>query len=246
MGHRVPSALPATLRAELSQRRDADHSPPQHTSPMSQIGISPGRRIASHENPATVHLPSFLPPLEEALGFFRYYCSYLDFQYHLIIPHRVEQQIRKIYEAITQNEPINLAYTALLFSITASALYYQLLAEASEHAEQFSQEATFLASAALIQANYITYPTIEGLQATMIIGHQLSNMNLPPSVSSLFVHRSFIIQAMSMRLHLTDSPRVVNERSSTQFDKTDVELKRRLWWDLTSYDWYVDLTKNSC
>jgi hypothetical protein len=240
MGHRVPSAVPATLRAELSQRRDVEHALPQQTSPMEQIGISPGRRIIFNENPATVHLPSFLPPLAEAMGYFRYYCNYLDFQYHLIIPHRVEEQIHKVYEAVAQNESISLAYTALLFSMAASALYYQLLAEASEHAEQSSQEAIFLAGAALIQANYITYPSIEGLQATMIIGHQLSNMNLPPSVSSLFVHRSFVSQAISMRLHLIDSPRAVNERTSMEFDKTGVELKRRLWWDLATYDWYVD------
>lgn len=237
MGHRVPSAIPATLRAELSQRRDVKDSPSQQTRPMNQSDISQEWRTASDENPATIHIPSFLPPLGEAMGLFRYYCDYLDVQYHLIIPQRVEQQVQKIYEDVAQNKEINLGHTALLLSIAASSIYYQLLAEASENAEQFSQEATFLAGAALIQANYITYPSIEGLQATMIIGHQLSNMSLPPSVSSLFVHRSFVSQATSMRLHLIDSPHFVNESTSTQVDKTSVELKRRLWWDLATYDW---------
>jgi hypothetical protein len=240
MGHRVPTAVPATLRAELSHRRDVEHSVSQHTTPSSQFGMAQGLKIASSENPATVHLPSFLPPLAEVMGLFRYYCDYLDFQYHLIIPHIVEQQIQKIYDSVAQNEQIDLAQTALLFSIVASSLYYQLLGEASGHAEQVSQEATFLAGSALIQGNYIAYPSIEGLQATMIIGHQLSNMNLPPSVSSLFVHRSFVSQATSMRLHLVDSPHFINERTSTQADTTNVELKRRLWWDLATYDWYVN------
>lgn len=157
--------------------------------------------------------------------------------YHIIIPSRVEKQIQKIYESVAKNEQVNCDHVALLFSIAACALYYQLLGEASEHAERVSQDTTFLAGAALIQGDYIGYPTIEGLQATIIIGHHLSNMNLPPSVSSLFVYRSFVSQAISMKLHLVDSPRAVNERTSSQFDQTTLELKRRLWWDLATYDW---------
>ncbi|KAJ5954221.1 hypothetical protein N7501_008500 [Penicillium viridicatum] len=213
MGHRVPSAVPATLRAELSQNREPGRSPPQqNTTPGDQF--PPMReRLASRENPATIHLPSYLPPLAEALSLFRYYCKYLDFQYHLIIPDHVEQQIKMIYEHVARNEPFNLSHAALLFAITAAALYYQLLIESPEEAEPFSQESTFLAGAALIQSNYIPYPSLEGLQATMIIGHHLSNMNVPSSV--------------------------MTERAANEFDKTNVELKRRLWWDLATYDWLI-------
>lgn len=236
MGHRVPSAVPATLRAELSQHRGLE-TISQHACSLDRLGKSPRRELALNEDPETVHLPSYLPPLAEAMGLFRYYCRYLDMLYHVIIPSRVEEQIQEVYDSVAQNEQINFAHVALLFSIAACALYYQLLGEASEHAERISQETTFLAGAALIQGNYIGYPTIEGLQATIIIGHHLSNMNLPPSVSSLFVYRSFVSQAISMKLHLVDSPQAINERTSTQFDQTTLELKRRLWWDLATYDW---------
>ncbi|KAJ9490208.1 hypothetical protein VN97_g3070 [Penicillium thymicola] len=239
MGHRVPSAVPATLRAELSQNREPDRSPShQNTTPDDRF--PPMReRLASRENPATIHLPSYLPPLAEALSLFRYYCKYLDCQYHLIIPSHVEQQIKTVYEHVARNELINLSHTALLFAITAAALYYQLLIESPEQAEPFSQESTFLAGAALIQSNYIPYPSLEGLQATMVIGHHLSNMNVPSSVSPLFVHRSFVSQATSMGLHVVDCPRVVTERSANEFNRTNVELKRRLWWDLATYDWLI-------
>lgn len=237
MGHRVPSAVPATLRAELSQHSDRDMTTSQHASPVDRLGKSPRPELAFNENPATVHLPSYLPPLAQSMDLFRYYCRYLDMLYHIIIPSRVEKQIQKIYESVAKNEQVNCDHVALLFSIAACALYYQLLGEASEHAERVSQDTTFLAGAALIQGDYIGYPTIEGLQATIIIGHHLSNMNLPPSVSSLFVYRSFVSQAISMKLHLVDSPRAVNERTSSQFDQTTLELKRRLWWDLATYDW---------
>ncbi|OQD80288.1 hypothetical protein PENANT_c037G04170 [Penicillium antarcticum] len=237
MGHRVPSAIPAPLRAELSQNQQSEHSSlRQNTVPGVQSAMIRRDPIAARENPATVHLPSYLPPKAEALSLFRYYCNYLDFQYHLIIQSQVERQIETIYEQVACNESINFGYAALLFSIVASAIYYKLLMESSEYADLCSQETTFLAGAALIQGNYIAYPTIEGLQATMIIGHYLSNMNLPPSVSSFCVHRSFMSQATSMRLHLVDSSRSVDERAANGSDKTNVELRRRLWWDLATYD----------
>lgn len=235
MGPRVPSAVPATLRAELSHR-DSENSPSQYLSPLEESRIL-RQDVFSQEHPATIHLGSSLPPHAEALRVFRYYCMYLDFQYHLIIPAQVEQHIEDIYRNDARRLPMNLAHVALLFSILASALYYEHLEDGSGHAEKVSRETTFLAGAALIQGNYLSYPTIEGLQATMIIGHQLSNMNLPPSVSSLFLHRSSVNQAISMRLHLIDSPQLVNERRSVQSDEPDVELKRRLWWDLAAYDW---------
>ncbi|CAG8425227.1 unnamed protein product [Penicillium salamii] len=237
MGPRVPSAVPATLRAELSHR-DSENSPSQYLSPLEESRIL-RQDVFSQEHPATIHLGSSLPPHAEALRVFRYYCMYLDFQYHLIIPAQVEQHIEDIYRNDARRLPMNLAHVALLFSILASALYYEHLEDGSGHAEKVSRETTFLAGAALIQGNYLSYPTIEGLQATMIIGHQLSNMNLPPSVSSLFLHRSSVNQAISMRLHLIDSPQLVNERRSVQSDEPDVELKRRLWWDLAAYDWLI-------
>ncbi|CAG7921509.1 unnamed protein product [Penicillium olsonii] len=237
MGPRIPSAMPDTLRAELSHR--GNEASPSQSSASGESATLFGRGIASRENPATVHLPSYLPPLAEALGLFQYYCRYLDFQYHLIIPTQTEEQIKGIYVSAMHDTSINLAHAALLFSIASAALYYKLLRDAPDYAEQISREATFLSGAALIQASHVSYPTIEGLQATMLIGHQLSNMNLPPSVSSLFLPRSSVSQAISLRLHLIDSPQFANERILIQSENQSVELKRRLWWDLVAYDWLI-------
>lgn len=83
----------------------------------------------------------------------------------------------------------------------------------------------------------MAYPTLEGLQATMIIVQNLSSMGLPPAVSALFVPRLCISQAINMSLHLVDSPRMRQARSSGSFQDAGVELKRRIWWSLVSNDW---------
>lgn len=238
MGDRVPTALPATFRGELNgpskvhgiARPDQGRMPGNLLTPC-------GNRAASQENPTTVQLIPFLPTKADTMALFQYYTTYIDYLYHVILPNRVEAYIHAIYEAVEKQEPLNLNHLALLFSILASSLFLQLSIQSSTHAETCSREHTFLTGAALIQSNYSAYPTIEGLQATMIVAHHVSNMNSHPSVSSLFVHGMIVNQAKNLMLHCTDSPRCQEERKTNEVEMLEIELKRRLWWDLASYDW---------
>ena len=237
MGHWFPNAVPKAHRTESlhggqpgsalqdpSNASGSYHNPPR------------GDHAITQQSPASIHLPSYLPPETEALSLFRYYCDHLDFHYHAIIPSRVEQQIRTIYDQHSRQQASDLNHIALLFSIMASALHYKLPEESSSSVSR-SQAAVFLSGSALIQSNYIAYPTIEGLQATMIVGHNLSSTGLPSAVSSLFVPRLSINQAIHMSLHLVDCPQIVSERESQHTDRACLELKRRLWWSLVSNDW---------
>ena len=230
MGHWVPNAVPTALRAELSHEQ-------QPESILQYPANAPyGDHLITRQSPASIHLPSYLPPETEAWSLFRYYCDHLDFHYHAIIPSRVEQQILQIYHQHSRQETSDLNHVALLFSIMASALHYKSPEESSNSISR-SQAAVFLAGAALVQSNYVAYPTIEGLQATMLIGHNLSSTSLPPAVSSLFVPRLSINQAIHMGLHLVDCPRSLREREVQQNDGASLEVSRRLWWSLVSTDW---------
>ncbi|KAJ5296458.1 uncharacterized protein N7443_007351 [Penicillium atrosanguineum] len=236
MGHRVPSAIPAPLRDELSQHSRVAVSQQNPSSGTLHFLFGSGRR-ASSESPASIQLPLFLPSRAEAMALFHFYFDHLDYQYHIIIPSRTKRDIEVIYDRSPGDE-LNLQHVALLFAIIATALFYQLLStDPARLAEASGCEAAFLAGAALIQSDYIACPSIEGLQATMIIGHHLSIATLNPAVSSLFLHGSLISQAKSLGLHLVDSP--VSKRNPNGGDRTTIELKRRLWWDLASYDWLL-------
>jgi hypothetical protein len=238
MGHWVPSAVPAALRADIVRGEQPEMSPPHASKTFGEhLNVVAQNSIALSQNPTDIDLASHLPPSAEAFSLFRYYCDNLDFHFHAIIPRHVEQQIKTIYDQKSYQEAIDLNHTALLFSIMASALHYKLPVEPSVPASAYSQAAVFLSGAALIQSNYMAYPTIEGLQATMIIAQNLSRTNLPPAVSSLFVPRLSVNQAISMNLHLVDSPRSTRERSSGDENTVCLELKRRIWWSLVSNDW---------
>lgn len=237
MGHWIPNAVPKALRTELLHGEQLENTLQDQASSYGSRHDPPqGDDVITRQSPADIHLPSYLPPKIEALDLFHYYCNHLDFHYHAILPSRVEQQIRKIYDQQSRDDVSDLNHMALLFSIMASVLHYKLLEESSSLISR-SQVAVFLVGSALIQSNYVAYPTIEGLQATMIIGHSLSSTGLPSAVSSLFVPKLSINQAIHMSLHLVDCPRLVSERQSPQTDRACLELKRRLWWSLVSNDW---------
>ena len=238
MGHWIPSAVPLAMRADIVRSEPTDALSGQ--GPMTfgeRLNTAARNHITLRQNPNDIDLRSYLPPKAEAFSLFRYYCDNLDFHFHAVVPHHVEKQIEMIYERQSRHQPIDLNHTALLFSILASALHYKLQPESSIPASAYSQAAVFLSGAALIQSNYIAYPTLEGLQATMIIVQNLSSTCLPPAVSALFVPRSCISQAINMGLHLVDSHRIRHRRSSENVQDGGVELRRRIWWSLVSNDW---------
>ena len=238
MGDRVTTGLSSMGGGALTGPKIQDVVSPRQGSTVTagMSGMS-GQWTASQDNPATVQLGSFLPKKTEAMALFHYYTGCIDYLYHIILPRRVEEQIHGVYHGVEKGEPVDLNHLALLFSIVASALFLQLSIESSEFAGACSREYTFLTGAALIQGNYSVYPTIEGLQATLIVAHNMTSMNIHPSVNSLFSMGSIVSQAKALMLHCIDSPRFREARKANGCDLMDVELRRRLWWDLVTYDW---------
>lgn len=239
MADRVPTATPKWFRDELDDSvRGRILSVNQETGPARPLLSMPYmNRSAINENPASINLIDFIPAKSEALDLFRYYHRYVDYLYHILVPKRVEDQIDGIYCCIERGEPVDLSHLALLFGILASSLCLQQTVVASSDVEDRSREFAFLTGAALIQSHYSLSPTLVGLQATMVVMHNVSNWNIPPSVSGLFVHGAIVSQAKSLMLHCIDSPRFRNEREGSDCNSVDLELKRRIWWDLTSFDW---------
>ncbi|KAH8433906.1 Zn(II)2Cys6 transcription factor [Aspergillus melleus] len=241
MGARVPTAAPRWLRDDFDETMKRGLlSIGSPNSPSGAQSSLPMREWnASRENPATINLIHFVPTRQEATALFRYYSKYVDYLYHIIILKRAEAQINGVYECIERGSPVKLDHLALLFSIAASALYLQLSSESSPYSEICCQEFTFLTGAALIQNNHSASPTLEGLQAVMLVVHYVCNLSSHESVSALFIHGAVVSQAKSLMLHCIDSPRTREARDQSKVDPVEVEIKRRLWWDITSSEWFL-------
>ncbi|KAL1856151.1 hypothetical protein Plec18167_000226 [Paecilomyces lecythidis] len=251
MGPRVPDALPTTLKDKLIPfQQDASEETVQQAMAI-PLGTTGGRPFnarnscprGEERNLGSMSLACLLPTKSETMSLYRYYVDSIDYLYHVIVPTRVERMIDDVYRCIENNSPVNLNHIALLASILAVTVYFrpQNVTEYSEpsDADVRCKEFTSLVGVALLQSNFIAYPTIEGLQATIIIAHYLSSLNTDPSLRALFLHGTIVSQAKNLMLHYTDTPRYQEERRINGFDSVDVETRRRLWWHLVAYDWLL-------
>ncbi|KAL4866257.1 hypothetical protein BDV12DRAFT_187551 [Aspergillus spectabilis] len=234
MGDRVPAALSPQLRAELDERSPKQY---QREVPSGKLLSIQQSSWTPNENPATIDLIHFLPSESDTADLFAYFCRYISYLYHIIIPHVVEGQIYEVYRSVERGSPVNRSHIALLFAITGSSLTLQCSIESSAHAARCIQQFSFLTGAALTQSDYSSYPTIEGLQAALIIFHNTSNMHLSTRVTGFFEVGPIVSQAKNMMLHLVDTPRAIKERETQRIDLAELEVRRRLWWDIASFDW---------
>ncbi|KKK14092.1 hypothetical protein P175DRAFT_0470906 [Aspergillus ochraceoroseus IBT 24754] len=241
MGDRVPAALSPQLRAELDEPRNGEHlantglnaRSPRALFSMFQDSLGPD------ENPATINLTAFLPQKADTMDLLKYYFNYINHLYRIIVPQLAEEQINEVYQCVESGLPLNINYLALLFALIGSSLYLQLSIESSAHAEICSQKFSFLTGAALTQANYVSYPTIEGLQASLVVFHNLSNVHCCNSVSAIFMLGSLVSQAKNMMLHRIDTHVSREQRDVHGYNFMELEIKRRLWWDIASFDWLL-------
>lgn len=232
MGDRVPAAVSPQLRAELNEKRLGY----DEVSGAAHVLLSiTSQSWAPNQNPATVDLIQFLPAESDSLALFSYFCRYISYLYHIIIPHVVEGQINEVYRCVERRAPVNRSHLALVFAITGSSLFLQCSIQSSRHAAMCSQRFSFLTGAALTQADYRSYPTVEGLQAALIIFHNISHIHCCTAVSGFFTIGSIIDQAKAMLLHRVDTQSAEWRKENTIM----LETKRRLWWDIASFDWYV-------
>lgn len=233
MGDRVPAAVSPQLRAEINEKRLGY----DQVSDAARVLFSiTSQSWTPNQNPATVDLIQFLPAESDSLALFSYFCRYISYLYHIITPHVIEAQIDEVYRCVERRAPVNRSYLALVFAVTGSSLFLQCSIQSSRHAAMCSQRFSFLTGAALTQADYKSYPTVEGLQAALIIFHNISHIHCCTAVSGFFSIGSIIDQAKSMLLHRVDTPQSREERKEST---VVLETKRRLWWDIASFDWYV-------
>jgi hypothetical protein len=133
----------------------------------------------------------------------------------------------------------HLALISTIFALSAyfcspsSGLY-------SDHEESLShfRRLILFAQDALAGANCLAQPSIETLQSLIMITQWLM-----PNVCAISTLRTLAATLMhtarSLSLHLIDSPANKKWRTQNQVDWAEVEVKRRMWWHITSTDWYV-------
>ncbi|OKL62537.1 hypothetical protein UA08_02154 [Talaromyces atroroseus] len=223
MGPRIPDAMPTSVKNKL--------------------------KTTTHSAFLSTNLTAYLPRETEALMLFKYYVDYVSYLYYVIIPSQVQAQINAIYQSVhngqrspsTRAGAVDLNHLALLFSILATATYFQDMGESecTSADEKGYREYTTLVAAALTQSDYMNYPTVEGLQAAIIVSQFLPNNGQDTSVRAMFHVGALAHQCRIMGLLQLDSAQNKDFRKKHGFDPVELEIKRRLVWSVVSTDWLL-------
>jgi hypothetical protein len=188
------------------------------------------------------NLSSLLPPRKQEEALLTYYFESIDWVYRIVHVPTVKQIFHDLYTKFEHGQKLSYGRLALISTIFSCSAF-----SCSPPARLFfdrddvvahSPRLSLLAQDALTAANCLAQPTIETLQSLIILTQWLM-----PSIGAIATLRTLsstlMHTARSMSLHLTDSPENKRWRAQNQVNWVEVEVKRRIWWHITSTDWYA-------
>lgn len=198
-----------------------------------------------------------LPEREEARILFQTFAKSLGSWYHIYHKRTVGVLLDKTYYQIACGHNPGLSQVALLLSIFASGAYFQASTAWPESvfseprvANQLSMNWKQNTLDIMDHIERSTTPTtMEQLQATIIMSLMIQNYEgmlngYAKDIAILnskglskkywLLHSTSITLARDLSIHVLDHPR--RARSN---DLVENEVKRRIWWYITTTDWYV-------
>lgn len=181
-----------------------------------------------------------VPSKEEAIILFEHYLENAHPFHPVIDPQSVYRIMDGVYaQPYGYNRP---PCIALLLSIFASASHFwapnQLsIFESTENATFMSSVWTKAALDILEHSRRTTSSSIEDIQATIVVSSLIFNAHWF-SAMTRSLHSIVVMMARDLFLHKTDAQRGKREDVSEE-RMVEYEIKRRIWWYITSTDWYV-------
>ncbi len=181
-----------------------------------------------------------LPGRVQGEALLEYYLLHINWIYHVIHVPTVKKIFHTLYSNVEQNQLPDPGHLSLISAIFAVSAYF-----ASPTAKLYFKDTeskvmcrrwTLLAQDALSAADCLSQPTIETVQALILISNHLF-----PNTGALATIRILtsvvVYAAQGLSLHLTDSEANKRKRLNTQVDWVDIEVRRRLWWHVVATDW---------
>lgn len=151
----------------------------------------------------------------------------------------MEQTYRDIFEG---KEP-NLTSLLLLFSILAGAALVwtpqllETLSATQAEAEAACTAYTTLATSILDNAHRPIAPSTNALAAISTLAHVITNSDgYPVKVHVLRIR--CMLMARAMQIHRLDTAKSVEERRAKGCNYIELEVQRRVWWNMVASDWY--------
>ncbi|KAB8298723.1 hypothetical protein EYC80_000898 [Monilinia laxa] len=176
---------------------------------------------------------SLLPSRKYAGILVEYFINTVLRIYHIVHVPTLESHFNKLYDDLEQNKQPQYDHLALLSAVFALSVYFQ---GAQPHS--LTRRWTVLAQKAMCAANFIGKPTIESIQATLLIAQHLL-----PNIGGIATFRVLFTTAMhsarSLGFDQLDCVQSKKRREGKLLNHVELETKRRIWWHIASTDWIM-------
>jgi len=196
----------------------------------------------------------WLPSRTAAVALYDEYRNNGNFILRVTYEPHVRQTITDIYDSLASGQRPRLGSAALLLSICAMAAFLWTPSTSSSSASDLAQRPSlFPDEEAAVQAFRLwrrhvwtlldrtwrdSTPTLESIQANMILGDIFYSTE-GCSTRMRHLHACAVSDARELCLHLVDIGTSSRREPAVDEDPVTKEIQRRVWWFITSTDWYA-------
>ncbi|KAF2686189.1 hypothetical protein K458DRAFT_363820 [Lentithecium fluviatile CBS 122367] len=179
-----------------------------------------------------------LPSYERAVQLLDFYAHNVCWTYHFVHVPTLRRHLQQTYQYLEQDGSPEPSVLALLCSVFALAKYFTHQQGTGNEVpgEQGYGTLVALTSRALSQARHLDHPTLESIQAVLLLASSLL-LNTGATTAFRILLTAMYMSAQALLIHQIDSPKNQQQRRNTAYDHVELEMKRRIWWHIASSDW---------
>ncbi|KAL4924987.1 uncharacterized protein BDV17DRAFT_199006 [Aspergillus undulatus] len=217
----------------VSQENERLRAP--HFVPFARVSENMGRWTS----PAEAH--KLLPPLSEAKTLFDHFATTMHQTIGILHIPSAYDLMEQVYQGLAGGTAPEKSTTMLLFAIFAVSAAsppdaLMELPEASPY-RAIAAYGTYLRTARSIMENGEEVPaSTTALAALTLLAHLVTNDSAHGLDGHLLRSRCYWM-ARTMDIHRLDTPKRRKERKEKGFDVIELEVQRRIWWNLIATDW---------
>jgi hypothetical protein len=183
--------------------------------------------------------------MDQAVKLFDHFVLALNPSHNILHIPSARDTLNKTYKAIQDNEEgPSRANLLLLFSIFAGASIawtpelLEALAATPENAKAAFKAYAHAAKLVLDgDTSAPIQPRTTALEATATLAHVLSNSDDGFPGRMLELRHRCLVMMRGLQLHRLDTVKSREERSETECNWIEIEVQRRIWWNMVASDW---------
>ncbi|KAL7755524.1 hypothetical protein ACKLNR_014622 [Fusarium oxysporum f. sp. zingiberi] len=234
-----PNGAEASPQAmQFSEQRPACYTP------FGSHFANPSPPTSSPSSARFTYLMSKLPPLEQANILFDNFVSAVHPTFHVLHIPSTKKHMQETYANMTEDKEKPKAQDLLmLFSIFAGAalawtdeLFRKLGATKENVTSAF--ECYFNCALSIVYDSRISLlPSVTALSAISTLEHIAMNSDDVPMMKGFILRTRRYLMCHEMMVYRLDSPAVQKEREVNGANAIELEVQRRIWWNMVASDW---------